>query len=207
MADESIGESLDYGALMQQAWNVFTQKPVELIVGMLVAALTGIAIITAGAAALGMSHQALEAVRGRDVTISTALAGYDRFSNSLVALLLVIPIVIVGLLMCVVPGLIAIFFLYWTFLFMADDPALEPLEALKRSYQFSKRHPVPTLVVFGAAMVLGIAGGIFYVGTLVTMPLTQLFAASVFDALRASPSNVMLLAADDGRGPGVGTSE
>lgn len=197
MTNGTSSEDLDYSGLMQQAWGVFTRKPVELIIGMLVAALTSLAIVTAGAAALGMSHQALEAIRGREFTISTALRGYDHFSRSLVALLLVIPIVCVGLVMCLVPGLIAIFLLYWTFLFMADDPALAPLDALKKSFEFSKQHPVPTLVVVGVALVLGIVGGIIYVGMLVTLPLTQLFAAAVFDALRASQPNALLHATNE----------
>ena len=191
MTNGTSDENLDYSGLIEQAWSAFARKPVELIIGMLVAALTGLAFITAGAAALGIGHQALEAIRGREVTISTALRGYDHFSRSLVALLLVVAIVCVGTVMCIVPGLVAIFFLYWTFLFMADDPALAPLDALKKSFEFSKRHPVPTLVVVFVAFVLDFVGGIVYVGMLVTLPLTQLFSAAVFDALRVPQAKAL----------------
>jgi uncharacterized membrane protein len=187
MTNETSDSNLDYTALMQQAWGAFTRKPVELIIGMLVACMSAVFIITAGAAGLGMSHQALEAIRGRDVTISTALDGYNSFAKALVLAILLCLIIGFGLLLCVLPGLFAMFMLCWTFMFMADDPALSPTDAMKQSFELSKRHPVPVLVLFVVNFLLSMIGGIVVVGTIVTLPLTQLFAAAVFEALRAKP--------------------
>ena len=180
-----LGGDLDYGALATRAWNAFTRKPVELIVGMLIATVTGLLLITAGAAWLGMSQQALDAVRGRDVTIGTALQGYQNFVASLVAMLLVGLAILVGGVLCVLPGLAALFFFSWTFLCMADDPGLDAVGAMKRSFALAKRAPVPTLVALGAAIVLNVAGGTVVLGVLVTTPLALLFEAAIYDALTA----------------------
>lgn len=191
MGDESAIESgsvsgdLDYGALASRAWSAFTRKPVELIVGMLIATVTGFLLITAGAAWLGMSQQALDAVRGREVTIGTALQGYQNFVTSLVAMLLVGLAILVGGVLCVVPGLAALFFFSWTFFCMADDPSLGAVDAMKRSFALAKSAPVPTLAALGASVVLNLAGGAVMVGFLVTTPLALVFGAAVYDALTA----------------------
>lgn len=183
--------NLDYGALAKRAWGAFTRKPVELILGMLIASLTGILVVTVGAAVLGMSQQALEAVRGRDVTIGSALGGYQRFGASLAALVLLALIVGGGLLLLVLPGIAAIFFLNWTFLCMADDSSLGAVAALKRSFALAKAHPVPTLAALAAEFLLGLAGGVVKIGFLVTAPLGLLFAAAVYDAVQTSAKKVL----------------
>ena len=105
-------DGIDYEAAFKLAWSAFTRKPVELIVGMLIATLLAFLIITVGAVALGVNHQALQAVRGRDIKIGDALAGFSEFGMSLGAVLLVILAVIIGTALCVVPGIIAAFGFY-----------------------------------------------------------------------------------------------
>lgn len=185
-AAPAVPPDVDYTAAAQRAWTAFTRKPVEIVLGMLVATLTAFLVVTAGAAALGMNHQALEAVRGRDVKIGTALAGYGNFVASLVALLLVTVAVLVGIVACIVPGLLAVFFFYWTFMCMADDPSLGAVGSLKRSLALVRAHPVPTLVVLLANFVLSLAGGMVAVGFIVTTPLGFLFGAAVFDQMLAT---------------------
>lgn len=179
------GGDLDYGALATRAWEAFTRKPVELVVGMLIATVTGFLLITAGAAWLGMSQQALDVVRGRDVTIGTALQGYQRFVTSLVAMLLVGLSILVGGVLCIIPGLAALFFFSWTFMCMVDDPKLDAVGAMKRSFALAKSAPVATLVGIGASIVLNIVGSTVVVGVLVTTPLALLFEAALYDALTA----------------------
>jgi uncharacterized membrane protein len=180
------GANLDYGALASRAWGAFTKKPVELIVGMLIATITSFLVVTAGAAYLGMSRQALDAARGREVTIGSALQGYQRFGTALVAMLLVALSVLIGGVLCIVPGLIAAFLFSWTFMILADHPELGAVDAMKRSLALAKSAPVPTLVALAASLVLSLAGSAVWIGFLVTTPLTMLFCAFVYDALTAT---------------------
>ena len=60
---------MDFGAELKRGWDGFIRKPVELIVGMFIAQVSMIFVVTAGPAVLGMATAALRAVRGEDVEI------------------------------------------------------------------------------------------------------------------------------------------
>ncbi len=110
----------------------------------------------------------------------------DRFWNFLGMSILTGIIVIVGLILLVVPGLIAISALLFT-TYLVAERNLGPIESIKESIRITKGH---RLALFGFLMLfllINILGALaLLVGLLVTLPVTMLALVHAYRTLSAS---------------------
>lgn len=105
--------------------------------------------------------------------------------------ILVSIIVIIGFILLIVPGVIAMLGLMFT-KYLVVDRKLGPVEALKESWRITKGHRLKLLGFVVLIMVLNIAGAVaLLVGLLVTIPLTMLVMAHVYRTLEHQAHEVV----------------
>jgi hypothetical protein len=207
--DVSIGDAFSYG------WKKFTQYlgPIILIT---LAVFIGIAIFQAlsflfqrsgdftfgrfflslvfgGLAAIvgfilqyGVVRAALAIVEGRTPTFSEAW-NMERFGPFVVAAILQGLITFVGYLLCIIPGLIAAFFLFFTPFFVIDK-RMAPVESLTASYNLVKDNAGKLLVFCIVAVLVYFAGALVcLVGLLVSIPVVLIATAYMFKRTQGEP--------------------
>jgi len=90
-------------------------------------------LILGGPLALGAAIFSLSVARGKEGMLEHLFQGFNNFSTAFVAYLLVLVYVFLWTLLLIVPGIIAALGYSMTFYILADDPALKPQEALRKS--------------------------------------------------------------------------
>ena len=163
-------KSLDVGALLKQAWEIFVRDPVNWILITLVGSL---ALGVGGFG--GFQHAALKAIRGESVEIGDAFYLFQRPQWILPILGVLVG---AGFLIVLTCGLGALPFIFltawWMGLLVMFDGT--PMDALKQSKDVAMANAGATvmmmLVLIGLSMV---AGFIPFVGGLVATPLLVLF--------------------------------
>lgn len=115
----------------------------------------------------------------------------SKFWKYLAANILVGLIVLAGLILLVIPGIIAALGLMFT-KYLVIDRNLGPVEALKESWRIAKKHLFSLFLLILAVLVLNIAGAIALgVGLLVTVPITMLVMVHVYRELEHSAHEVV----------------
>jgi len=92
-------------------------------------------IIIAGPLAFGIMLFTLNLVRGCDVRFEQIFAGFKIFERSFTAGLLVGIFTLLWTLLLIIPGIIAVYAYSMTFYILADDPDIDPMEAIRKSKQ------------------------------------------------------------------------
>ena len=200
----SIKESFQF------AWKTFTSRPwfliaVFLVLGVFVSITSSILQPSEGGNILFFLISVIINVVIDMGLITFALAAHEnvqsvgwktlwapqKFWKFLAASVMVAGIVIVGLILLVVPGIIAALGLMFT-KYLIIDTDLGPVEALKESWSMTKKHLGHLFLLVLALIAINIAGAIaFLVGLLVTVPLSMLAVAHVYRALRHASSEVV----------------
>jgi uncharacterized membrane protein len=90
-------------------------------------------LIIGGPFALGAAIFSLSISRGKEARLEQIFQGFNRFSTSFVAYLLMVVYVLLWALLLIVPGIIAALGYSMTFYIIADDPIIKPEDALKKS--------------------------------------------------------------------------
>jgi len=92
-----------------------------------------IALLIGGPMILGAAIFSLAISRGRDARLEQIFDGFRLFGKALATYLLMILIIALWTLLLIVPGIIAALSYSMTFYALADNPALQPMEALNQS--------------------------------------------------------------------------
>lgn len=128
--------------------------------------------------AIGLYRAGLEAVDRRPVTFGTFLR-LDRLGAVLGTVLLVSLGSLVGMLLCILPGVVFAFMAMWAPLFALDGHG--PIEAVKRSLSLTRQRWADALVVWIVAQVIVLAGMLALgVGLFVAYPVYFLLLAWVY---------------------------
>lgn len=97
-------------------------------------------LILGGPFALGAAIFSLSISRGKKEMLEQIFQGFNRFSDALVAYLLIVVYVLLWTLLFIVPGIIAALSYSMTFYILADDPLIKPQDALKKSKSMMNGH-------------------------------------------------------------------
>ncbi|MGC4936193.1 hypothetical protein ACLQ3C_21220 [Gordonia sp. DT30] len=125
---------------------------------------------------------ALRVADGQPVTVATFLKP-DRLGPVVGTAIVVGLITAVGLVLCIIPGLIAIFLLQFSIFFVIDR-RLSLGAAMSASSQLARSSVSNSLLTLVVAYVLSYIGTILcYIGLIVTWPLGQLFYAHCYRRL------------------------
>lgn len=128
--------------------------------------------------AIGLYRAGLEAVDRRPVTLGTFLR-LDRLGAVLGTLLLVSLGSLVGMLLCILPGIVFAFMAMWAPLFALDGHG--PVEAVRRSLSLTRQRWADAVVAWLVVQVIVLAGMLALgVGLFVAYPVYFLLLAWVY---------------------------
>lgn len=143
---------------------------------------------TSGPLAVGYYGMARNALGGRSVAWTDIFAGYDQFVPAATAGFLISLFSTIGILLCVIPGLIVAVIYLPTFAVLADRRG-DGWSAMERSRQLVMANPVQWTLIAVLATLLAVGGLLLcFVGLLVTMPVVVLLIAQAYDLETAGPS-------------------
>ena len=92
-----------------------------------------VSLLVSGPLTLGLSIYFLDLARGKTPRIATLFDGFTRFSQSLIAYLLMVLYILLWTLLLIVPGIIAALSYSQTFFILADNETIEPGDAIGQS--------------------------------------------------------------------------
>lgn len=130
-------------------------------------------------ATIGVYRGALRASSGQVPSITDLLQA-ERLGSFVLVQLLSAVIVVVGLLLCIVPGLIALVAFQLAPLFVLDR-GLSPVKALGASARAIRTHVgAGALTALISFAVLGVGGALWGIATLIALPFAALFLAAMY---------------------------
>lgn len=186
---------LDFGRCLEEAWDVFLNNWLILMVaGLLYAVLSVVTLfILAGPLSAGMSLLALNTLKRDDrrVDLGDMFATFNRFFGTVGLFFLTAIPVLLGLMICVAPGLFLMTIWMFPFLILVDQQT-GVFESLSRSQEMAFRAGFWNVVVL---MLVELALDLLpqfvpFAGAIVsfaTTPLAFLMVAAAYRQLIASP--------------------
>jgi hypothetical protein len=177
------GEMVDIAGLVKQSWSLFAKKPLEHVLGSLIVAVLGTLTlgVLLGPLAVGQIRMIDKQRRGEDIRVEDVFSGFSSFAPAFVASLVFVVGVGIGLLL-VVPGVVLA--LAWAFaLWFVALQRATATEALADSWALLKAQPSSVLLVLVVVLLLNLLGGAVLLGTLLTGPLSFIFATLAFHEL------------------------
>lgn len=131
----------------------------------------------------GIIRGALDLTEGRPIEAGQVLTP-PRLPQLLVLAVVTGVLVTVGLVLCVVPGLVVLFFTAFSTYFLMDRPDLDAIGAIKASFGLVKDNVGPVLLWFLTCIGLFIAGLLVcFVGLLVALPVIYIGTAFTYKRL------------------------
>jgi hypothetical protein len=184
---------MDFKKHILRAWELTWQFIVSLVLMTLV--MTGVAVITLGVLApvtmAGYMQSILLMIReGREPKIQDLFSEMRLFLPLLAFGVVAFVAVIIGFMLLIIPGFLAIMAISFCCLYMLPlmtDKKLGLFEAVKQSYNMAVRDNIPEHIVV-AILFLAISGigGSFFIGFLFTQPLATTFLLSVYEEKTAN---------------------
>ena len=184
---------MDFKKHLLRAWELTWQFIVSLVLMTLV--MTGVAVITLGVLApvtmAGYMQSILLMIReGREPKIQDLFSEMRLFLPLLAFGVVAFVAVIIGFMLLIIPGFLAIMAISFCCLYMLPlmtDKKLGLFEAVKQSYNMAVRDNIPEHIVV-AILFLAISGigGSFFIGFLFTQPLATTFLLSVYEEKTAN---------------------
>lgn len=138
-------------------------------------------------ASVGVYRAAIRATQGQVPSVRRDLLTGEHLGSFVLTQLLAAVIVIIGFILCIVPGVIALFFLQFAG-FFAIDRGTGPIENIKASARIVARAKGASLatLVFGA-VVMGLGVACCGLLSLLTLPFVALFTAHMYRQLNGEP--------------------
>jgi uncharacterized membrane protein len=132
---------------------------------------------------LGYLKMALIAADGGEPTLSAFAISARKVINVIIAYFLFEILMVIGLILCIVPGIIVASRLYFFFFFIIDEDC-GPIEALSKSWEATKGETWNIVLLLLAFLLVNIVGAICCgVGLLVTVPMSYIGFAIVYRKL------------------------
>jgi uncharacterized membrane protein len=134
----------------------------------------------------GIIKGALALTRNEPLSVGTAFNGIN-WGQVIAASLITGAIIFVGLILCIIPGIIAIF-LTWFTLYFVIDRNMPAIEAIKASVAMVRANIGNLLLLFLASLAAYIVGACLCgVGLLVAIPVVILAQVYTFRTLNGDP--------------------
>lgn len=134
----------------------------------------------------GIIRGAIDITEGKKFDLAAAFGNLDYAKVIIVSILLSI-LTSVGLLLCVLPGVVAAFFTAFSLYFVVDK-RIDPIESIKSSFALVKNNFGDVLVLLLASVAICIVGVIAcFVGLLVAIPVVQIAWAYAYKRLQDQP--------------------
>jgi uncharacterized membrane protein len=187
----------DIGALVRRAWDLFTVNAGILLGATVVYILIMIVpnlltrglsnFVLYGPMTLGFLTLILRIARGQAVDFGVLFSGFQRFLPSFVAGLLVMVFTVIGIVLCILPGIVVGFMYMLTWFYMADKN-LDFWPAMETSRKAFFANVWPWVLVALVAAGINLVGLLLCgVGSLVSCPISLVLLALAYDQLEGAP--------------------
>lgn len=129
---------------------------------------------------------AVRVANGEPVTAASFLTPI-RFGAVVGTAILVALATGIGYVLCIIPGLLALFFLMFSVV-ATIDKGLSPIDAMKASFELTKSKVGDSIITLLVTYVINLVGALVcYVGLIVSAPVAQLFLVHCWRRLNGAP--------------------
>ncbi len=176
----------------QSGWVECLTQPTTNTGLSLAATLTGLVISLLGSLVSvflqgGLYRGAILIVDGQTPTVGEMFQGWAK-GRYLVTMILTGLIITVGVILCIIPGIVAAFLLFWVPLMAVESESGSVTDPLKRSFDLVRNNIGHTLVFVILAILVTILGLLLCcVGLLATIPLLSIAMAYTIRRLEGRP--------------------
>ena len=142
-----------------------------------------------GALSFGFNRTMVQLYRGETPVVETYFDGFRHYLPTLVTFLLTAAIVLVGLVLLVIPGIVAAIGLSQAFYVLQDQPELGAEGAIRESWRLTWTNGNMWKVLLMGVLTLFLAlGGLLAlgVGLFVALPLVSVMGAGLYDEIKAA---------------------
>ena len=140
-----------------------------------------------GALSFGMSRTMVLIYRGHTPQVETYFDGFKHYLPTLISFLLVSVIVLVGIVLLIIPGVVAAIGLSQTFYVLQDQPELGAEGAIRESWRLTWTNGnMLKVFLMGFVIFFVTLGGLLAlgVGLLFAVPLVSVMAGGLYEELR-----------------------
>lgn len=170
----------------RESWALFKREALLFVLAAALLALVSVLSLglLAGPVTIGFIEMVRRGRRGEPLAMSMLFDRFDTFVPSLVALVLIAISASIGMALLVVPGLLVLLFVTYTFHVIAYE-ASTGITAMQRSFDLVKGYFLHTLALLLAISVAHAIGGAVVFGVLITAPLSLIALTLGFERLLA----------------------
>lgn len=144
-----------------------------------------LSLFLGGAMSVGLSYFFLNLLRKKPIRIEDIFYGFQNYLPTLVAGVLLSIAVGLGFVLLVVPGIIIALGLSQTFFILADNPEMDGVEALKKSWSIMDGHKADYFVLVLLFILMVIAGILaFVVGIFFVLPIIYATTAHFYEQVK-----------------------
>jgi uncharacterized membrane protein len=137
--------------------------------------------------AAGIVRFALDVTEGKQLNAATLLTP-SKLGDVVVASILIGIATFVGLILCVIPGLLVMFFTSYTLYFLMDKPELGAIDAIKASFEFTKANAGNVILWFLLGLVTWFVGALLCgIGLLLAIPVVLIGTAYTYKTINTEP--------------------
>jgi hypothetical protein len=135
----------------------------------------------------GIVRGALDITEGKELDPKTLLSPH-KLGDVIVASVLIGVATFIGFILCIIPGLLVAFFTSYTLYFLMDREELGAVDAIKASFDFTKRHAGNVILWFLLSLVAWFVGALLCgVGLIVAIPVVLIGTAYTYKTLNNEP--------------------
>jgi uncharacterized membrane protein len=141
---------------------------------------SGLPLLIQGATTAGFQFACMKKLRGQKAELTDLFQGFQFFGSTLAAHIVISILVFIGLLLLIIPGLVAAAMYNFTFLFIVDK-RMGYRAAMRASHAIVKQDYFGYTMFMIALALLNLAGVVcFVVGLLVTIPVSMAAVAVAY---------------------------
>ncbi|KQW46916.1 hypothetical protein ASC77_17100 [Nocardioides sp. Root1257] len=135
----------------------------------------------------GIVRAALDITEGKELDPKTILTP-TKLPEVIVASLLIGVATFVGFILCVIPGLLIMFFTSYTLYFLMDKQELGAIDAIRASFEFTKNNAGNVILWFLLSVVAWLVGACLCgIGLIVAVPVILIGTAYTYKTLNNEP--------------------
>jgi uncharacterized membrane protein len=155
-------------------------------------------LIITGPFSLGLAIFSLSVSRKTNPQLEQIFQGFNNFTNALVAYLLMVLYILLWSLLLIIPGIIAALSYAMVFFIIADEPAIKPADALRKSKAMMEGNKTKLFLMILVFMLLAIACVFtLFIGFLWLSPFMQVTMAKFYDDIKdnSAPADATTISA------------
>jgi hypothetical protein len=181
--------------VVRETWEVFRNDALLFVIA---AALAGVLSavtfgLLAGPLTVGFIELVRRSRRGEPVAVGIVFSRFDTLVPTLIAFVLIVIAVTIGLLLLVIPGVLAALFAAFTLHVIAYE-GLPAIDAIKRSFELVRAYFLHTLALLFVVSIAQAIGGMVLFGIVVTMPISLIMMTLGFERLNGATMGQPLVA-------------